>query len=397
MYDLFMERRRKRRYGLGKVKLRTWSTIATVLFFLIAGGTLFVGLLFAWYSRDLPRPDKVNRTEGLSTVILDRNGVPLYDIYQDQNRLPVQWADIPVYLREATVAVEDKNFYHHQGLSMTGIIRALISTVVFRDVQGGSTLTQQLVKTVLLTNERTLPRKIKEAILAIQIERKYTKDEILRMYLNEVPYGGTAVGVESASEYYFGKPVKTLDLTQSAFLAGLPQAPSIYSPYESADKAYFGRTEHVLSRMTEDGYITQAQETAARKELDALTFSKGSTGLKAPHFVAYVKDLLIKQFGQKMVDGGGLKVTTTLDWDLQSKAQTIVAEEVKKAGYLHVTNGAAIVLDPKTGQILAMVGSKDYSATDSAGYKFNVVTQALRQPGSSFKPITYATAFKKGY
>ena len=159
-----------------------------------------IGIIFAWYARDLPRPDKVQRNDGLSTLILDRNGENLYDIYQKVNRIPAKWTDIPKDLKNATVAIEDKDFYKHQGLSTTGLLRAIINIFVFRNFQGGSTLTQQLGKTVLLTNEQSLPRKIKEAILAIQIERKYTKDEILQMYLNEVPYGGTAVGVESASQ-----------------------------------------------------------------------------------------------------------------------------------------------------------------------------------------------------
>ena len=198
--------------------------------FLFLGSVLFIGIVFAWYAKDLPRPDKVKRSDGLSTVVLDRNGEKLYDIFEDQNRILVKWEDIPQQLKDATIAVEDKDFYKHQGLSRTGILRALLNIFVFRNLQGGSTLTQQLVKNVLLTQERTVPRKIKEAILAIQIERKYTKDDILRMYLNEAPYGGTAVGVEAASELYFSKPVKELNLVESAIIAGLPQSPSRYSP-----------------------------------------------------------------------------------------------------------------------------------------------------------------------
>ncbi len=373
------------------------TTIAVVGFFVAVAAVLFVVILFAWYARDLPSPDKVQRTSGLSTVILDRNGESLYDIYQNANRIPVQLSDIPKYCQDGTIAVEDKTFYTHPGISTTGIIRALISTVVFHNVEGGSTLTQQLVKNVLLTNEQTLPRKIKEAILAIQIERKYTKDQILQMYLNEAPYGGTSVGMESASQLYFGTSVKDLNLTQCAILAGLPQDPSNYSPFIGTPKAYVGRTEIVLRAMRDNGYISASQESAAEKEIAGVTFASDTGGLRAPHFVAYVKDQLVTKFGAATVDGGGLKVTTTLDWKLQQQAQTIVKEEVDKAKYLSVSNGAAVVIDPATGEILAMVGSKDYSATDSSGYKFNVVTQGLRQPGSSIKPFTYATAFKKGY
>ena len=398
-FDQFRERQYNRRFRLrtSREKLKFATTFAVVSFFVVAGLVIFVAVLFAWYARDLPRPDKVQRTSGLSTVILDRNGESLYDIYQDANRIPVSFVDLPQYCKDGTVAVEDKNFYQHQGLSLTGIARALISTIVFHDVQGGSTLTQQLVKNVLLTNEQTIPRKIKEAILAIQIERKYTKDEILQMYLNEAPYGGTAVGMESASELYFGMPVKNLNLVQCAILSGLPQDPSNYSPFIGQPKAYVARTQHVLSRMREDGYISTTEEQAANKLLGSVQFAQDTGGLRAPHFVAYVKDQLVAKFGQAAVDGGGLRVTTSLDWQLQQKAQKIVLDEVNKAKSLKVSNGAAVVIDPKTGEILAMVGSKDYSATDAGGFKFNVAVQGERQPGSSIKPFTYATALKKGY
>ncbi|MCX6792177.1 MAG: PBP1A family penicillin-binding protein [Candidatus Gottesmanbacteria bacterium] len=397
MYDLFERRQYRRRFRMTRNNLKFITTMAVVGFFVVVAAVLFVIILFAWYAKDLPRPDKVQRTTGLSTVILDRSGESLYDIYQDANRIPVAFTDIPQYCKEGTIAIEDKAFYSHPGLSMTGIIRALLSDVFSGNLQGGSTLTQQLVKTVLLTNERTVPRKIKEAILAIQIEQKYSKDQILQMYLNEAPYGGTTAGMESASQLYFGTPVKDLNLIQCAILAGFPQDPNDYSPFLGAPKAYVARTQHVLTRMREDGYITPVQEADARKLLDTIQFATDTGGLRAPHFIAYVKEQLVAKFGAATVDGGGLRVTTSLDWKLQQKAQQIVKEEVDKVKYLKVSNGAAVVIDPKTGEILAMVGSKDYSATDSSGYKYNVVTQGLRQPGSSIKPFTYATAFKKGY
>lgn len=396
-FDVYRQRQLRRRFRMTRSNLQFMTTVAVVGFFVVVAAVLFVIILFAWYAKDLPRPDKVQRTSGLSTVILDRNGESLYDIYQDANRIPVAFDAIPQYCKEATIAIEDKEFYKHAGLSTSGIIRALLSTVFFHNLQGGSTLTQQLVKTVLLTNERTLPRKMKEAILAIQIEQKYSKDQILQMYLNEAPYGGTTAGMESAAELYFGTSVKDLNLVQCAVLAGLPQDPNDYSPFLGAPKAYVARTQHVLSRMREDGYITPVQEADARKLLESIQFVEESGGLRAPHFVAYVKDQLVAKFGDATVDAGGLRVTTSLDWKLQQKAQAIVKEEVDKVKYLKVSNGAAVVIDPKTGEILAMVGSKDYSATDSSGYKYNVVTQGLRQPGSSIKPFTYATAFKKGY
>ncbi|TSC54256.1 MAG: Uncharacterized protein LiPW16_86 [Microgenomates group bacterium LiPW_16] len=400
MFDIFQERRWKRLrpvYYSQTEKIKRWSQISTLAFIGVLATAFFTIFLFAWYAKDLPRPDRVRRLEGLSTVILDRNGEVLYDIYGEQNRVPVPLEEMPLYLRQATIAIEDKDFYKHQGFSPRGMLRAVINIFVFHKLQGGSTLTQQLVKNVLLTSERTLPRKIKEFILAVQIERKYTKDEILQMYLNEAPYGGTAWGVETAAQTYFGKHAKDLTLTEAVVLAGLPAGPTKYSPFSQDPKAWIWRTEQVLRRMREDGYITKKQEEETRKQLETVEFARESANFRAPHFVMYVKEQLVEQFGEKMVEQGGLKVTTSLDWKIQEQAEKIVKEEVEKIKNLKVGNGAAVVLDPKTGEVLAMVGSKDYSATDSAGSKFNVVTQGLRQPGSAIKPVTYATAFKKGY
>ena len=397
MYELFSERQRRKLFGPSVSRMKVWSIVAYGGFIGFIILILFTGILFAWYAKDLPRPDKVQRREGLSTVVLDRNGEKLYDIFEEANRIPAGWDEVPQYLKDATVAVEDKDFYKHQGLSPTGIMRGMIACVFLRRCQGGSTLTQQLVKNVLLSQERTLPRKMKEAVLAIQIERKYSKNDILLMYLNEAPYGGTAVGVKTAAEHYFDKPVKDLSLIQSAILAGLPQSPSYYSPFTGTEGAYKDRTAHVLRRMREEGLITPAQESEARKQMDTMTFASGDASLRAPHFVAYIKELLIDRFGEKIVNAGGLTVTTTLDWSLQEASQLAVKEEVEKAKKLKVSNGAAVVLDPNTGEILAMVGSKDYAATDSSGLKFNVVTQGLRQPGSTLKPIIYAAALTRGY
>ena len=238
MYTMYLERQKRRYLGTRSARIKSMSIVAFASFFLFIFGLLCVSILFAWYAKDLPRPDKVQRKDGLSTVILDRNGEKLYDIFQDANRIPAKWEEVPQCLRDATVAIEDKDFYRHQGLSTTGILRALIRTVLYRDTQGGSTLTQQLVKNVLLSTEQTLPRKMKEAILSIQIERKYSKNDILLMYLNEVPYGGTAIGVKAAAEHYFNKDVKNLSMPECVILAGLPQSPSIYSPFTGDPKAY---------------------------------------------------------------------------------------------------------------------------------------------------------------
>lgn len=374
-------------------------------FFVVTGvAVLFIFFssiaLFAWFAKDLPNPNKIVRKEGFSTIIYDRDEKPLYDVYADENRKPISTGDIPETLKNAVVAIEDKSFYTHEGYSTAGIVRSFIKIVITGDIQGGgSTLTQQLVKNVLLSAEQTLPRKIKEFILAVQIERKYTKDEILTMYLNEAPYGGTAWGVEAASELYFGKPAKELTLTESAILAGLPQLPSVYSPYSDTPEAYIGRTEHVLRRMREDGYITREQEEAVTAELPLVQFAGRQSSFDAPHFVEYVRKQLVAQFGEEMVEGGGLRVTTTLDSDLQLKAEQILAEELEKVAALDISNGAIVVLDPQTGEILSMVGSKEYSSEEDAEFqgKFNVAVQGLRQPGSALKPLVYATAFESGY
>lgn len=377
-------KRAKRLAALAKL-----SFMAVAAFFLIS----FVVIpIFAF---NLPSPDKIVRREGFSTKILDRNGEVLYDIFAEQKRTPVLLDDVPLYLRQATIAIEDKNFYKHQGFDPTGIFRAAFNIVFRGKIQGGSTLTQQLVKNVLLTPERTIFRKVREFILAIQIERRYTKDEILQMYLNEAPYGGTAWGVEAAAETYFGKKVKDLDLIESAILAGMPQRPSSYSPYSSDPKAYIGRTQEVLRRMREDDYITREQGDAARAGLEDVVFQERGASFKAPHFVQYVQKILEERYGERVVEQGGLRVTTTLDLELQEKAQDIVREEIEKVKGVRVSNGAAVVLDPETGEILSMVGSRGFNDPEIDG-QVNV-TMSLRQPGSAIKPITYVTAFKKGF
>ena len=373
------------------------SIVGMVLIFIFSIGA------FAWFAKDLPNPNEVQRKDGFSTIIFDRNGKELYDIYADENRIPITIEQVPDNLKHATVAIEDKTFYEHQGYSTRGIIRAFFTILTSGQLQGGSTLTQQLVKNVLLTSERTLPRKIKEFILAVQIERKYSKDEILQMYLNEAPYGGTAWGVESAAQSYFSTSVSELDLTQSAFIAGLPQNPSWYSPYIGDENAYIGRAEHVLRRMREDGYISKEQEEAAKLELPHLTFAGKATTFPAPHFVEYIRKQLEDQFGNDVVSSGGLRVTTTLDLALQKASEEIMFEEIEKVKGLNVGNGSTVVLNPATGEILAMVGSKQYDSVDEEEGKeefqgkFNVAVQGLRQPGSALKPLVYAAAFERGY
>lgn len=359
------------------------------------GGIVLMLLMFAWFAQSLPDPNKIVRREGFSTKIQDRDGGTLYELYQDYNRISIKIADVPKVLQQATIAIEDKEFYTHQGFSTWGMIRGVLRGITRGRAQGGSTLTQQLVKNVLLTSERSLPRKFKELVLSMQIERKFSKDEILQMYLNEAPYGGTAIGIAAASERYFGIEPKDLNLTQAAILAGMPQAPSRYSPYGSDKQAYVARAMAVLRRMREDGYIDKEAENQSVKELPEVKFQEQSASLKAPHFVFYVKDQLVKLLGEAVVEEGGYTVTTTLDSQLQDFAQTTVKDEIDGLVKVHVTNGAAMVMNPQNGEILAMVGSKDYFAPDYDG-QVNVV-MSLRQPGSAIKPVTYATAFAKGY
>jgi 1A family penicillin-binding protein len=350
--------------------------------------------LFAWYSKDLPSPKKLATNTGYSTVFYDRDGKILYEMYKDKNRIPVSLKEVSDYLKKATIAIEDKNFYKHQGISQTGILRALVNIILKRRLEGGSTITQQLIKNVLLTKERTLSRKIKEIILAIEVERRYEKDEILEMYLNEAPYGGSFWGVASASMGYFGKQPKDLNLVESAILAGLPQSPTYYSPFIGKNDAWRSRAKQVLRRMREDGYISKKEEEKALKDFEKITFKQPKITIFAPHFVFYVKDLVEKEFGPKILETG-VKIKTTLSLSIQNEAEKIVKQEIEKLKNYNVKNAAVVVLDAKTGEILAMVGSYDFN--DPSFGKFNVATQGLRQPGSTLKPITYALAFEKGY
>ncbi|MCC6711091.1 MAG: transglycosylase domain-containing protein [Candidatus Pacebacteria bacterium] len=366
----------------------------------VVGIISFIGL-FIWYSKDLPKPGEVIRRDGFSTKIFDREGQLLYDLYDTERRNPITLDQLPETLKQATVAIEDKDFYKHSGFDFLTVVRIPYNMVFRQRVVGGSTLTQQLVKNALLTNERTLSRKFKELVLSIQIERTFTKDQILEMYLNEAPYGGTAWGVGTAAELYFSKPVSELSLIESAFLAGLPQRPSVYSPFSGKKDAdgipYWKiRTESVLRAMEKNGYITKLQMEESIAGLDSLAFNSTDTDIKAPHFVFYVRDQLEEMFGIDLVEKGGLKVTTTLNLKLHDQAQNIVAEEVESVETYNITNGATVVMDPRTGEILSMVGSKDFFDKDIDG-QFNVAADGLRQPGSSIKPITYLSLFRRGY
>ena len=385
---------RKEAQGLWKLKFL--SNLSTGMLVLVVGFLLLLFGAVIFFATQIPSPsDLTNRDVAASTKIYDKSGELLYDIYQNQNRTPIKLSDVPEHVKQATIAIEDKDFYKHSGFSISGITRSVFELIVHRKVEGGSTLTQQLVKNALLSGERTVTRKLKEFILAIQVERTYTKDQILEMYLNEIPYGGTAYGIEAAANLYFGKGAKDLGLAEAALLAGLPQRPSVYSPYGTKPELSKVRQKEVLRRMVEDKYITSDQAQAAESEQLTYRTSQNEVGFKAPHFVLYVKEKLIDQFGDKMVEQGGLRVTTSLDYKLQKETEEIVKKEVDNLKDAKVGNGAAVILDPKTGQILTMVGSKDYFAKD---YDGNVnVALSPRQPGSATKPIAYAKALEKGY
>ncbi|KKR33580.1 MAG: Penicillin-binding protein, 1A family [Candidatus Gottesmanbacteria bacterium GW2011_GWA2_41_12] len=372
---------------LEKFKFLSIGVILTIVFvFLPYNGYLWL--------TSLPEPTYLtSRDIPATTKIFDRNGILLYEIYSDQNRTPLPLSEIPDFIKKATISIEDKDFYNHKGVSVKGIVRAFFENSTQGKLQGGSTLTQQLVRSALLTPEKTIQRKVKEAILAFWTEHLFTKDQILEMYLNQVPYGGTSWGIEAASETYFGKKVKDLTLAESALLAGLPAAPTMYSPFGSHPEFALDRQKEVLKRMRDDGYITEDEKNEAINE--QISFAKPRISLHAPHFVMYVKDLLIQRYGERMVDQGGLRVTTSLDLNLQKKVEEILKNEIEKLKSLKVGNGAVLVTDPKTGEILAMAGSKDYFDELNDG-NVNVVL-SLRQPGSSIKVVNYASALERGF
>lgn len=351
-------------------------------------GSIILGL--TWLFWGIPLPTNLTTNElPISTKIFDRSGKLIYEIYTDQKRTPIELEDLPDYVINATIAIEDKDFYKHYGYSVTGILRAAYKTVFKQQLQGGSTITQQLIKNALLTQDRTLKRKVQEFALATLVETIYSKDQILEMYLNQIPYGSTAYGIEAASEHYFDKPAKSLNLAEASVLAGLPQAPTKYSPFGAHPELASGRQETVLRRMVEDGYITEDEAENAKNT--EITYAKFE-GSNATHFALWVKEVLSEKYGHKLVEQGGLRVNTTLDLDLQNFAQEAVATEVAKLADADVKNGAALAIRPKSGEILAMVGSKDYFAEDEDG-KVNIIF-ANRQPGSSIKPLNYALALK---
>lgn len=365
--------------------------VAAILVLSVAAGS---GVAFyRAVMEDLPHPrDLVNRQQAVTTKIYDRNHQLLYKVYKNENRSIIQLDDLPDYVVKATLAIEDREFYQHPGFSVRGIARAFTRNLTEDRLQGGSTITQQLVKNALLTSERTFSRKIKELILSVMVENYFTKDEILTMYLNEVGYGGPAYGIEEAAQLYFAKPAKKLTVGEAALLAGLPGAPTTFSPFGVNPERAKQRQGEVLRRMAEDGHLTEEQVLAALN--DPLEYARPTTDILAPHFVMYVRDILVERYGEELVNQGGLEVITTLDMRVQKLAEEAIRSELERLTKLNVSNAAVIVTDPNTGEILAMVGSKDYFDTENDG-QVNV-TLRPRQPGSSIKPVNYAMALSRG-
>ncbi|MFC1700818.1 penicillin-binding protein [Patescibacteria group bacterium] len=381
-----------------KKRLRIIKFLAKLLFICLIIGILGTAGIFAYFAKDLPDPTKIGQRQIIeSTKIFDRTGqILLYDIHGEEKRTIIEFDKIPQYTKDATIVIEDDNFYRHFGLDFKGIIRAAITNFQGNKIsQGGSTITQQYIKNAFLGGshaQRTFTRKIKEAILTLLFERKYSKDEILSFYLNQVPYGSNAYGIESASQTFFNKSTEELTLAESTLLAALPQAPSYYSPYGSHPDELKNRQNYILDRMVKLGYITEQESEQAKQEKLKYTLKND---LKAYHFIAMIREYLENKYGHLYADinSAGLKVYTTLDWDLQKLAEEIITEKVKiNEEKYNATNAALVSIDPKTGQLLCLVGSKDYSEN-----QFNVATSPHRQPGSSFKPFAYAAAFKKGY
>lgn len=360
----------------------------------LSGITIII--LLAWISKDLPSPDGViKRKIILSTKIYDRTGkVVLYDIHGNIKRTAITLDQIPDYVKQTVITAEDRNFYKHKGFSITGIIRSIIINLTTGSRVGGSTLTQQLVKNAILTNEKTYIRKIKELLISYKIEKTFSKDEILNMYLNEIPYGSVIYGIEAASQSFFSKSAKELTLAEAAILAAIPNRPTYYSPYGNHKDQLLIRQRYILDSMAELGYITKEQAEAAKNE--KINFRPPNESIMAPHFVMYIKELLSEKYGENFITQEGLKVYTSLDLEKQKIAEEAIKKAMEDNSKKYNFNNAALVaIDPKTGQILAMVGSADFFNEEIDG-QVNVVLRP-RQPGSSFKPIVYLAAFIKGY
>ncbi len=366
-----------------------WAALLGVLSFFI-----FVPIFtYIYFARDLSTKETIMNRNNTGVVLLDRNGQVFFRFYDAHYRNQIALSQVPKDMQHAVIAAEDREFYLHPGFSIKGIVGAIIADVRKKDTSyGGSTITQQLVKNSLLSSKKSFLRKFQEIVLAQEIERRYTKDEILEMYLNSVYFGEGSFGVESAAKTYFGKPAKELTLAEASVLAGLLTAPSQLSPISGDPEKSKARQTYVLDQMVQQKYITAQQKASALKEEFAFNEDSGSQLYKAPHFALMVKKELEDKYGEEKVARSGYVVTTTLDLTWQKFAEETVKDQVEKLKPNRVSNGAAIVMDPKTGEVRALVGSKDWN--DDKYGKFNIAT-SLRQPGSSFKPLVYAAALEQ--
>ncbi|MBU1935571.1 penicillin-binding protein, partial [Patescibacteria group bacterium] len=429
-----------------KGELSIWTIIRYTLVGIISAGILLILLTLAIVLPSLPNIDDIeNLVAAQSSVILDRDGGILYTIHGDENRKIVPSSEISPYAAEAAMAIEDDQFYNHIGIDVAAIFKAICSELGLCSQRGGSTITQQFVKNAFLSSERTYTRKLKEIILSLQLESKYTKDEIMEMYLNRIPYGSSIYGVEIAAKTFFGKPAAELTIAESAILASIPKAPTYYSPYgnniyaqinineseilglgieseqdlvdenpdfvskgllgktytfgEEGDARHIyvkGRVDFVLDRMAELGYISGEEKSAALEEANAIEFQEFREDITAPHFVMYVRELLEEQYGREQTEKGGLRITTTINGAMQEAADLAVEQYAERnATNFNTTNASLVAMDTENGQILAMVGSNDYWNDEIDG-QVNVALRP-RLPGSSFKPIVYAAAFLQGY
>jgi len=363
----------------------------------MVGAGILIASFFIYLYQTPSAGQLTKRNAAQTTIIYDRTGEHvLYQIYGEYNRKILSHDQIPDNIRIATIAAEDKSFYSHLGVDFFAIARAFEVNLKNKDImQGGSTITQQLARNVFLTREKTLLRKYLETIMAFKIERKYSKDEILDFYLNEVPYGSNAYGIESASETFFKKEAKDLTLDEAALLAALPKAPTHYSPYNIHKDELIERQKSILRKMYKLGLISESETKKALAENTTQKIVPFSQPIEAPHFVFYVIDELEQKYKEEFLETGGLKVYTTLDYDMQKQAEKAIADGAERNRIKNASNAALVAIDPKTGEILSMVGSKNYFDASIDG-QVNVSIMP-RQPGSSFKPIIYSAAFEKGY
>lgn len=383
-----------------------WNRIGTWGFRIGAAGVLFIAFLFIYYSQSLPDPNRLlGRNVPESTKIYAKDESLLYEVHGEFKRTLINLDQINQNLKNATLVAEDRNFYNHAGISITGLARSVIVDIIHREKrQGGSTITQQFVKNAMLSNDKSFIRKLKEIILSIELEARFSKDEIFKMYLNEIPYGRNAYGIEAAAQTYFNKHASDLSIAESAYLAALPQAPSYYNPSGAHFDDLQARQQYILSQMKQEGYISEDQLKVATEE--KVEFQQVKNSIVAPHFVQYVEAYLAEKYGEQSLQEGGMKVYTTLDPKLQEIAEKAVSDGAAKNTKYNGYNAALVAIDPKTGQILAMVGSKDYFGENypkdcnpkTCLFSPNVnIATTLQQPGSSFKPYAYVTAFGKDF